>query len=388
MDHFKILKRAWQITWNYRILWVFGFLLALTTGGGSGGGSGSSGYRMDESDLDRIFPHGEFQIPGFTQGVQEIIGAFLTLFIVFACLGVILAIAFTIARYVSETALLRMVNQYEEDEKKYTVKEGFRLGWSRAAFNLFLMNLIVGLIGFIVFALLFLIAAIPLLSWIVENDVVRTIGTVASGSFALLVIFLLILTSIVVGLVMQFARRVLVLENRGVIEALQEGFHMVRARLGDTIIMGLILFGIGIAFAIVMIPVVILLFILAAILGGLPGLLAYWIASLALEGAAPYLIGIAVGLPLFLLLVAIPASIIGGVFETFKSSVWTLTYREFRSLSLKTEADELNPQALSTVLLPDSDEELTHEEEKEEEEEENKDDSTTPDEEGDEQVST
>lgn len=35
----QILKRAWEILWNYKVLWIFGFLLALT-GAGSRGGSG------------------------------------------------------------------------------------------------------------------------------------------------------------------------------------------------------------------------------------------------------------------------------------------------------------------------------------------------------------
>ena len=38
MDHVKILKRALDTTWRYRALWIFGIILALTTGGGSGGG--------------------------------------------------------------------------------------------------------------------------------------------------------------------------------------------------------------------------------------------------------------------------------------------------------------------------------------------------------------
>lgn len=355
MDHIRIIKQAWKITWNYRILWIFGFLLALSTGSGGGGGSGS-GYRMDESDIRNWFPHGEFNVPGFSQAFQDIFGAVLTLIIVFACLGVLLTIVFAIARYVSETALFRMVNQYEADETKYSFKEGFRLGWSRNAFYLFLMDLIVGLAGFIAFTLLLLIAAIPLLSWLVENDVVRTIGTVASAGLGLLVLFLAILAAIVIGLVMQFARRVCVLENRGVIESLQEGFNMVRARLSDSIIMGLILFGIGLAFGILMIPVMIILVIIAAILGGIPGLLAYWIASMALEGAAPYILAFIVAFPLFLLVVIIPSAIIGGVFETFKSSVWTLTFREFRSLFQSPDLGDTPPHTHSTLVVPTSEE--------------------------------
>ena len=47
LDITKILKRSWQILWNYRMLWVFGFILALTVGGTNftrgGGNSSSSG---------------------------------------------------------------------------------------------------------------------------------------------------------------------------------------------------------------------------------------------------------------------------------------------------------------------------------------------------------
>src|SRR5512136_2699069 len=45
----KILKRAWHILWNYRVLWIFGILLAITAGGsanGSNGGSSGSGYQF------------------------------------------------------------------------------------------------------------------------------------------------------------------------------------------------------------------------------------------------------------------------------------------------------------------------------------------------------
>lgn len=352
MDHLRVIKRAWQITWNYRVLWVFGFVLALTAGVGGGGSGGS--FPIDESDVSNWFSGGDFNIPGFTQSIQDIVGVALTLFIVFACLGILFAIVFTIAHYVSETALFRMVNQHEEDESKYSFKEGFRLGWSKSAFNLFLMDLIVSLAGFMVFALLILVAAIPLLSWLVENDVIRVIGTVAAASFGLLVLFLGILTSIALSLILQFARRACVLENRGIIDALQEGFNMVRSRLGDSIIMGLILFGIGLAFSIIMVPVVIILVLLAAFLGGLPGLLAYWIASMALEGAAPYIIAGIVALPLFLLVVIVPPTILEGIFETFKSSVWTLTFREFRSLaqssSMENEPDPVqNPPAVGLI---------------------------------------
>jgi hypothetical protein len=32
MDHIKVLKRAWEITWRYRVLWIFGIILASASG--------------------------------------------------------------------------------------------------------------------------------------------------------------------------------------------------------------------------------------------------------------------------------------------------------------------------------------------------------------------
>ena len=32
----KILSRAWQILWKYKVLWIFGLLLALSGAGGGG----------------------------------------------------------------------------------------------------------------------------------------------------------------------------------------------------------------------------------------------------------------------------------------------------------------------------------------------------------------
>jgi hypothetical protein len=45
MDAIKILKRAWHIVWNYRALWVFGILLALTAGSTTIGRSTSNYHR-------------------------------------------------------------------------------------------------------------------------------------------------------------------------------------------------------------------------------------------------------------------------------------------------------------------------------------------------------
>ena len=46
LDIRKILQRSWQILWNYRTLWIFGFILALAIGGNNFGSN--SGYRIQQ----------------------------------------------------------------------------------------------------------------------------------------------------------------------------------------------------------------------------------------------------------------------------------------------------------------------------------------------------
>ncbi len=36
MNQTDLIKRGWQMTWRFRVLWVFGILLALVSGGGGG----------------------------------------------------------------------------------------------------------------------------------------------------------------------------------------------------------------------------------------------------------------------------------------------------------------------------------------------------------------
>jgi hypothetical protein len=83
------------------------------------------------------------------------------------------------------------------------------------------------------------------------------------------------------------------------------------------------------------------------VLGGLPALLIGGLASLFLEGPVPWILAAVVGIPIFILVVAVPWLFLGGLMEVFKSSTWTLTYRELRALEgletgmeIETETEE------------------------------------------------
>jgi hypothetical protein len=330
MDHIKILKRAFSITWSYRVLWVFGVLLALTLPRNGGGSNSGVQFSGNEFNGGQGFPNG---IPPIPEGVlAAILSAILTIGIVLLCGILLIAVVMTIIRYISETALIRMVDMNEASEKRVSVGTGFRLGWSRPALRLFLIDLLIGIVGVAAFILLLAVAATPLLVWLTNNELLRALGTVVGIGMVLLVIMLFILLAIMLSVVMHFIRRAAVLEDLGMFEAMRRGVVLVRQRLLDIVIMALIMFAVGLAWVVVSIPVFILLVSVAVILGGLPALLAGLITSLFAQGALPWIIAIAVGLPIFLVMVIVPIGFVGGLYETFKSSTWTLTFREVVAL--------------------------------------------------------
>ena len=313
MNHTKVLKRAWHIVWRYRALWVFGFILALTAGG-RGSSSGRVANNWGQYSTDRIPP--------------EVVSTLIAIGIGLACLIVLLIIVAAIARYVAATALIRMVDDHEETGQKRSVRQGFRMGWSRAAFRLFLIQLLVGLPTALAFILLFALALAPLLLWTTKAEVAGVIGTLTTVGLFIPIILLAIVVGVVLSLLMKFFWRACVLEELGVTAAIRQGYAMVRQNLKDVGLMWLITLGLRIGWMILMIPVVLLLLVVSGALGGLLALLAGGLTGLAFEGAAPWIVAAVVGIPIFILVMAAPLSFLGGLFEVFLSSTWTLTYRE------------------------------------------------------------
>jgi hypothetical protein len=331
MDHFKILKRAWDITWRYRVLWVFGVLLALTTS--RGGGGGGSQYNFGGENFASFGR--DFSTPWAApppEVIASIVGALIAIGLALACVILILIVVFTVVRYVSETALIRLVDDYEETGEKRGLGQAIQLGWSRSALRLFLIDLLIGLPLAIAFILLFLLALAPLLLWATGSEAAGAVGTLVTIGLIFFFILLAIVVGVAVSLLMRFFHRACVLEELGVVEAIKHGYRVVREHLGDVAIMWLIMLGVGIALVVAMIIVVILLVLLAIVLAGVPAFLIGGLASLAFEGPVPWIAGIAAGIPIFMLVLIVPTLFLGGLIEVFKSSVWTLTYREVRAL--------------------------------------------------------
>ena len=328
MDHLKILKRAFAITLNYRVLWVFGIILALTTGAS---GSGDPNPRMEVgNDAGGGAPGPGPGWPGHLS--QEVITALIAVGVALLCLIILLVVVGTIARYVAETSVVKLVDRYEASGEQLSLREGFRIGWSRTALRLFLMDLLVGVPFFLAFLLLLLVAAAPLLVWLTESQGLRVIGTLATIGLAMFVIFLTVLVGVALGVLQNFFRRACVLEDLGVVDAVRRGWDVVRQRPGDVALMALILFTIGLAFTILTLPLALLLMVAAAVIVGLPALLVGSVVALFAGPPAGIIVGVVAGLPLFILILAAPLAFLGGLWQVFNSSAWTLSYRELLAL--------------------------------------------------------
>jgi hypothetical protein len=330
MDYGRILRRAWHLTLHYRALWVFGILLAIFTGSSSGGG-GNSGFRFNGGNMGQF--SGMPFSGGGNLGSSEL--AFIAVFILaLIALAFLLAIASVVLRYVSQVALMRMVDTTEDTGAKLRWTKGFRLGWSRGAWRLFLIDLVITIPLIIVFGLLFLLALTPLLAWAAGDTTVGIIGTVATIGLFLLVVLLAIIVAVALSVLRQFFYRMAVLRDYGVFDSIRHGWAVVRARFTQAGSMWLILVGIGIAYGIAMLVVALVLLVVGGVVAIIPGLAVYAaVYSVAGTGAA-VAAGLLVGLPVFLIIVIVPSLFISGLWEVFHSSVWTLTFRELAGAAM------------------------------------------------------
>jgi len=357
MDPVKILKRAWHILWSYRALWVFGLILALA-GAGSSAGNGNNGSRFNMDSYNQRF---EMPVPGeiqraFKEAGQEFerlfeyglpaagisqrdITAIIVAVAVFILVMLLISIGMAFARYTSETAVIRMVDEYEATSVKLTVRQGFKIGWSRTSWRLFLINLIVNIPAIL------MLAALAILGFVIYTMVESNTPAFAVASMVtligvvFLVIFATVLVSIVLRLLRQFFWRVCALEEVGVRESLRQGFQIVRENWKDVGIMWLIMVGLGIAWilvsfiaVIITLPLVVITGLIALVVVSVPGLLLVGLFSLFMSGYLPWIFAALFVLPLFFPIAFSPWVALAALEKVYTSSVWTLTYREVKAL--------------------------------------------------------
>jgi len=372
IDIGKILKRAWQVLWNYKVLWIFAFLLALTAGGGgnSNGGSsyqfrGNTGYNGPEGynpDIQSDPTLREMQV-WFHDVVEPLFATEQTaihtaIWITVGILALILVISLLTAlvRYPVETAILRMVDNYEQTGEKVGFKAGWKMGWNKRAFRIWVIDLIIGIPAFL-FVLAILAAGVVFFVSAINGNA----QALAGGAMAALIgicglSILLTILMVFLGLLRQFFVRKAALEETTVGESFRQGWDMFKRNWKSAALMWLVMLGIGIGFGIaamiaffLLIPAYIILAIPGAIVAAIPGAIAFGITSIfTSQSWLPWLIGALVALPFLVTIVASPTTLLSGLYMLFDANVWTLSYREMKALEALAPAapvEELPPLA-------------------------------------------
>jgi hypothetical protein len=316
MDFGKVLGRAWEITWRWKMLWVLGFLAAL----GQGSGAPQPNYSFSGDEFERF---------GYQLGdsAEQFFGLLSGLVLGLICLMLIVAIALWVVSVIARGGLIAGVQQVEEDGST-----SFGKAWSagvRKFWTLFGLGIL---------------AALPLILLIIIGIIVLTLGifvgiglmdvgeaagittivlvSIICGGFLCCGLFILV---IVLEQIRIYGERAAILEDLGWIDAFKRGWEVLKDNLGATIILWLIFFAIGIViFGISFV----LVFALAAPLFGLfvindPG---WWIIG-------PICIGGILGTVVF--------ALIRSIVMAFTSATWTLAFRELTALPEHPDLDNL-----------------------------------------------
>jgi hypothetical protein len=394
MNHKNVLVKAWRVLWGYKVLWLFGILLALTSvsawmfilNNDEENDPGYHGFQVNlipsqgieinfpklmsgdipvNPDGDRILiPGTRISLPNFTRHVDLEIGGvvtitrqngvefelegyqewldlppqtrstLLTLLTVVVVTGISLLFVSRVVYYVSDTALIRLVDEYDETGTRRSVWRGLRLGFSRPAWRFFLMDLLIDLPVIIGFMVLFTMAGLPLFLWLTGNSYLNTFGTLVTVSLSILIGLLAIVTSILLRLLKLFFRRACALEDLGVIASLRRGFSVVKQHVKDVGLMWLVVAAIYIVWPMMLLPFVMLLIGFGITLGGSFALLAGGLITLVSGSAVlPWIIAALLGAITFILTLVAPLAFLGGLRTVYVSSAWTLTYRELRPMT-------------------------------------------------------
>lgn len=289
MNYSTLVRRALEITYQNKFLWIFGFFAA-----------GAGGY----FNFNFSFPGQAPQIS------KEQISAALEFFsrywfvFVFLCLVLLLIfVVFFVLNIVSRTALIACVNKIEEREKT-NFKDGFQIGLNKF-WKMFGLGLLYSLAVFLTFVIL----ALPTVSLFVLKMPVR--GLI----LLLLALAIFIPFVIVFSFVVVYGQRELVLKNEGVFQSLSLGFSLLKKNILPTIVIALILMLVSFAIGFFTLILFLLVFIPALILG-----IVFYFAAGTLGSIAIAIFS--------LLAMFVITAFLSSLYNAFSSSLWTLTHRE------------------------------------------------------------
>lgn len=305
MDYMGILKKSWNLTWRYKILWLFGFF----AGAGGGGGSGSS-WNTGSSGNNSGLP-GDMS----TAQVQAFIERYLFLIIIVTLFFVVLGLLLWIIAVAARGGLIHLVNEAEEG-RAVKASAGWHEGfarWGRVFGVGFLADLPVTLLVLLMLLFVFFAAFGAVMASEGSTDaMLAAIVPAATGMCCFLGVFIMAaaVLGVILGIVKELALRYVVLEDRRVMDALKTAWRDLLGKRGS-FVMYLVMILVGFAYGLAT-GVIVLVMVVPAVLMFVANL---WAAGLAL-------------MVLAVLILLVPTAIYGA----FYHAAWTIFFRRMTGM--------------------------------------------------------
>ncbi|MDJ0752606.1 MAG: hypothetical protein QNJ45_03745 [Ardenticatenaceae bacterium] len=347
MDYTKLLKRGWEIVWNFKFLFLLGILSAC--GGNSLSGNANVNFSLPsnfsppssspsgaplgipQEELDAFGREleGFFEGGGFDTGaVPEVLATIFAATVAFMCVFFILFLIFFVIRQMAEAGMIKAA---------YDIENGLKVGF-KSAFQdgrqhwlTFIGQILILAIPGFLFSLIIGGFAISIFSGLAAGPPSDATIRNAFGVFIPLMIIgacILIPYQIVVTLIRPIAQRGTVLQGMGAWEGLKHGWQVLRQNVAEMLLLSVLyvalafVAGIVIGIALVGVAVVTLAPIVISLINGIE------------FGAFQIIFG-SIG---FLLIMLISA-VLNGVGVSYRSVTFTLAYMHFTGMSGFTNLD-------------------------------------------------
>jgi hypothetical protein len=214
------------------------------------------------------------------------------------------------------------VSELEQNQVEPTPRRGFVIGADRF-WPLLGIALLINIPIVVVSLVLVLLAVIPLLVTLLpvlgtasRSNSDQWVGLLVTGGAASVLLFccvilFLVLLQLIIRPFYEFFVRACVIGRRGALDAIQEGYRIVRANIGSSILLYILVIAIGFAYGLLMVPIALILLGIAVISG-------FAVGSAANSVLAGIVVAAVIGIPVLLVLL-----FVAGLYEVFESTLWT-----------------------------------------------------------------
>jgi len=313
-----VLRRAWEVTWRHKVLWLFGFLVSLGIVGRRVGIGSGGRWEWSVRELP----------PEVQRAITDLLSSstFTAVIAALVLLALAVGIGLALLGALGRAALVDQV-QAAEEQGVAILGAGWQAG-RRHLWMVFLIRLLLGLpVGVVASTGVLPVAGTGLMIARHTRPEAALPGVLVVPVVLFTCLFPAIcvaaLLSVPFGVLRRLAVRACVLEGCGVRQSIVRAWAMLREQVGPLALVWLILFGAGIGVTIV-VALPLALVALSVVAVALLAVFTSPIVSVALVlivGLLTWLVGAACN----------------SVVETFSSAVWTLAYRELTGLGLTGE---------------------------------------------------